>query len=455
MNLGKRGVLIVNEKKHEWIKTSITGEYILKLLKDPMSYLELLNNITCYYEVCVEDIEEIILKTLLSFYSHNIITIDGESNNNEPQYIVNENNELQQIWLNITNRCNYSCPQCFSKIDNADLHLSLQIVEDLMLQASELSVTDITISGGEPSLHPNFVDIVKAVKNNNIPVKVITNGTIVDLNSEILNQLRYYVDDVQISFDGICANTHDQIRGIGAFEKALNALKFFKDGNARVGIGFTPLLENISELENLYDFGFLHEVDYLHISRPSAPSNVNYCNKEEFLSERFFGQVIDQVSKLREREQRFREMYRAMERKYPMIYASFIPHLNMIDNVKKERCSAGITTISIMEDGEVYPCVSMSTNRKKELSCGNIYSAKLKDIHVNARNKMIQSFSVNDNKDCKKCIFKFFCGGGCRSTGNNIYDHDSSCSEFKKRYVQFVKNISLTNVRALSRKNEQ
>ncbi|MGH3808361.1 MAG: radical SAM protein, partial [Pseudonocardiaceae bacterium] len=79
----------------------------------------------------------------------------------------------------------------------------------------------LTILGGEPTLHPDYTDVIRfATELGYEHVITTSNG----LNPAIRKFRRMQPDDfayIQISLDGGCADSHDQVRGKGTFDEAL------------------------------------------------------------------------------------------------------------------------------------------------------------------------------------------------------------------------------------------
>ncbi len=127
---------------------------------------------------------------------------------------------------------------------------------------------------------------------------------------------------------------------------------------------------------------------------------------------------------------------------------SFDPASELLKPIKKQRCAAGILTIAINEKGDCFPCSALSVAR----SYGNLKKDSLKNIYTDMRKEMINSFSVDRDEECLSCDFRYFCGGGCRATGDDITNKDLFCDTLKERYRTFLKDLSKPVSR--SEKNE-
>ena len=63
--------------------------------------------------------------------------------------------------IQITNTCHMLCPHCMQRSDAQQRHMSMETVEQCARHAEELGVMAVMISGGEPTEHPQFKEIVK------------------------------------------------------------------------------------------------------------------------------------------------------------------------------------------------------------------------------------------------------------------------------------------------------
>ena len=128
---------------------------------------------------------------------------------------------LNSIFLHITTRCNLSCSHCYiASPANDDLPLSL--ILRLIDEMQEHHCGSATLSGGEPLLHPEIRTLLDYAAPK-IKLQLLTNGTLIDREwAEFLAQT---ISSIQISVDGSTHETHDAIRGDGAFERTMRAVE--------------------------------------------------------------------------------------------------------------------------------------------------------------------------------------------------------------------------------------
>lgn len=129
----------------------------------------------------------------------------------------------QRLVLELTNACNLHCIMC----GRDDINFTLTTFDINYLKKLENildKIEKVTLFGwGEPTLHPNFKEILEYL--NNFPVKkyFVTNGMRLD---KIKNYLfDYKVDIMAISLDGGCASTNNRIRVGSDFDFIVKQLK--------------------------------------------------------------------------------------------------------------------------------------------------------------------------------------------------------------------------------------
>ena len=110
------------------------------------------------------------------------------------------------IRLSITDVCNFKCGYCLPngfKIDKSDnrTFLSLEEIKRLAKGLSELGVSKIRLTGGEPTIRKDFYEIVKVIKNSSGINKTVitTNGYKLDKFAEQL--VESGLDGINISID--------------------------------------------------------------------------------------------------------------------------------------------------------------------------------------------------------------------------------------------------------------
>ncbi len=124
----------------------------------------------------------------------------------------------------LTYACNLACTHCLSSSGRRDpRELSTDECLTVIDELERMKVFYVNIGGGEPTVRPDFWELVDYATAHSVGVKFSTNG--VKITPTVARRLAAsdYVD-VQISLDGATATVNDAVRGTGSFDTALRAM---------------------------------------------------------------------------------------------------------------------------------------------------------------------------------------------------------------------------------------
>lgn len=150
---------------------------------------------------------------------------------------------LSTLWVQVTGTwCNLQCVHCINSSGPTDpwlKSLDTETVKRHVMEAEALGVKEIYFTGGEPFLHQDILELL-ACSLRVAPTTVLTNGTrITEKTADALGALAgesLYSLEIRVSVDDIDPEANDRIRGKGAFDKAIRAIRLL---HAR---GLLPIL---------------------------------------------------------------------------------------------------------------------------------------------------------------------------------------------------------------------
>jgi [mycofactocin precursor peptide]-tyrosine decarboxylase / 3-amino-5-[(4-hydroxyphenyl)methyl]-4,4-dimethylpyrrolidin-2-one synthase len=125
----------------------------------------------------------------------------------------------------LTYACNLSCVHCLSSSGRRDpRELSTGQAKAVIDELQRMQVFYVNIGGGEPTVRPDFWELVDYATAHDVGVKFSTNG--LKISPAVAARLAGsdYVD-VQISLDGATADVNDAVRGAGSYAMALRAME--------------------------------------------------------------------------------------------------------------------------------------------------------------------------------------------------------------------------------------
>ncbi len=233
-----------------------------------------------------------------------------------------------------TMRCNLDCYGCYASQYEKNQELSTEEIHRILREAKAIGVFFITLSGGEPFIRPDLLDIFAA--HDDMYFQVYTNGTFIDRTlARILARLGNVLP--AISVEGFEEET-DARRGPGHFQRVLSAMKNLREEGVLFGFSATATRQNSEliisdELVNFYAsrgcfIGWFF--NYMPIGK---------------------GPTMDLMPTPQQRIHRRRRLVE-LRRKTPMILADFWNDGPLVGG-----CIAGDRYLHINSRGEVEPCV--------------------------------------------------------------------------------------------------
>ncbi|MGI9536625.1 MAG: radical SAM protein [Desulfocapsaceae bacterium] len=161
--------------------------------------------------------------------------------------------------LEITNRCNMSCPLCFTDAHHTAPDVGFdEIVKRLDTLLNLAGPIPLQISGGEPTLHPQLGGVVAEAKSRGFRnIELVTNGVKISTDPDYLDAL---VDRgltaVYLQFDGLRRQTYEAIRGQDMSEVRMRSIETIRKARicCTLAVAVTPQV-NDRELGDIVEFG--------------------------------------------------------------------------------------------------------------------------------------------------------------------------------------------------------
>src|SRR5271154_4744236 len=151
----------------------------------------------------------------------------------------------------LTYACNLSCVHCLSSSGRRDPgELSTAECKAVIDTLERMQVFYVNIGGGEPTVRPDFWELVDYATAHHVGVKFSTNGVRIDAAVARRLAASDYVD-VQISVDGATAEVNDAVRGAGSYAMAIRAMRHLAEAGFRgFKISVVVTRQNVSQLDD-------------------------------------------------------------------------------------------------------------------------------------------------------------------------------------------------------------
>jgi len=150
------------------------------------------------------------------------------------------------VQVELTEACNLSCRFCYNSQQPRYSEHVFRILERL----AEQEVMQVTLTGGEPLLHPDFFAILKRACELFPNVMILSNGTLMD-EEAVARIHEHDILSVSVSVHGD-PRSHDALTCVsGSYAKAINAIRLFlKRGTIPIASNFVLTASNLSRLAN-------------------------------------------------------------------------------------------------------------------------------------------------------------------------------------------------------------
>jgi uncharacterized radical SAM superfamily Fe-S cluster-containing enzyme len=157
--------------------------------------------------------------------------------------------------IEVTSNCNLKCPMCFAESGPGGQNIEFDTYTKMVDRYVALEgVADILqLSGGEPTLHPDLVRMVRyAYEQPILAVMINTNGIRLAHDAGLVEELAAMRDRVEVylQFDGLEERTHERLRGEQLLETKLAALENLQRHNLRCSLVCT-----VDHNTNLHEVG--------------------------------------------------------------------------------------------------------------------------------------------------------------------------------------------------------
>ena len=137
------------------------------------------------------------------------------------------------VQIELTNVCSTKCAHCFRWSTTAVRQMSTELAKSLLTQLSDFGVRTITFSGGEPTQHSQFIELLTYASERKLGIGVLSNG--VGITEQALKAIHTHAQWFRISMDGSNRTVYQEVRsslpGQNAFDEVMITLQRFKQLN--------------------------------------------------------------------------------------------------------------------------------------------------------------------------------------------------------------------------------
>ncbi|QTA38362.1 GTP 3',8-cyclase MoaA [Thermosipho ferrireducens] len=161
------------------------------------------------------------------------------------------NREIRYARISITNRCNYRCTYCY--LDNVRKEeMTLNEYEKLFEALKSIGIRKVRITGGEPTVRKDVIDIVKLASSNFKEVNMTTNGHFV---KELASRLKKAgLSGLNISLDTLNERLFERITGVDGLKNVLEGIEEALIVGLKVKLNTVLTVDTKNEIFELINF---------------------------------------------------------------------------------------------------------------------------------------------------------------------------------------------------------
>lgn len=326
------------------------------------------------------------------------------------------------IYLMLTENCNYRCDFCIrNNLSHQDNHISKDHIVDAMnILHHEYPNAILILTGGEPTIHPQFVEILNEAVSIFKYVQIASNGSFgEDVANNISNLLAEKNLFLQMSLDGT-KETHDSIRGHGAFDRVMRNLLRMNNYWNRVGLAATVPPQNYENIKQLAIY--LNDYKFHSFKVTSVVEHSDLFLKD--FSNNRWNSLVDELLPLCN--------YNLVIQKI-LDFDLMDEVLNRDPNIRvTSNCGRGIQQIYVNSQMDVLACTC------QQETLGNILTDDFSEIKKRIKQSSI--IQISPKSVCYKCKYVHICNGGCPGYSTHFWGEpnmgDIRCPIVKEHYLK-------------------
>jgi MoaA/NifB/PqqE/SkfB family radical SAM enzyme len=287
--------------------------------------------------------------------------------------------------VDLTNRCNHRCSFCFYAehigIDSEKPSLEIDVLKERLVEAKKLGTRAISFTGGgEPTIHKNYLEIIKFCKETGFDVGTITKGSaITERNVDsLIDNLQW----IRISLAGGDRESYKKVQGVDQFDLILKNIKLLakrkteRKSNLNIGVRTLVTPENITTLENFVRIIRNENINYYQI----APDQFS-SDKGEFWNAKESQEIFKNVKHI------------LVENKINLLTTTYVAAQENLDY--PTTCYAHFFMLAILAEGYVTFC--KNARGEEKFYIGNIYKNSLEEIWNDTTTKNLEKWVKPNN----------------------------------------------------------
>ena len=321
----------------------------------------------------------------------------------------------------LTYRCNFYCRHCYVPFSyRKHKELKTKEIFSILDQLADIGCFYLGLTGGEPFMRKDMLDILFFAKRKGFEVIIYSNGSLID--EEMAEELaRLRPNKVDITIPAVSTDAFERISGVaGSRDKVFKAIEFLYEKKVNLGFKSCVLKENEGEIKDIESFA--KSLDALHRLDDMLLPCLN-GSKEPY---KYRGQRTEnRGQKTEDRKQRTDE-----DR----------PQLCIAETANRRpptsdlfKCGVGVTQAAITPSGELKMCLMIDYPKYR------ILNSSLGDVWGELKG-LVKGIKPDEDYQCDKCELKAYCKR-CPARGWIYNKNFTSCDPESKHYAEGLRGL--------------
>ncbi|MFL6253775.1 MAG: radical SAM protein [Pyrinomonadaceae bacterium] len=332
-------------------------------------------------------------------------------------------------WLELTRRCDLACPHCYIDGGRArDNEMSTERWRSLLDEMAEMGVWAVAFTGGEPTLHPDFAELVRYARERDLLVGVATHGLF--LTDELLDSLPRDGVIISVSVD-------DLHKGRGgresSAERAMESILRARSHGFLTNVMTNTHRGNIDGLADLMHWAEGHGVSVRSV--PFSPMGRAKMRRD--LENR--PEDVERAAEFWLRECEWEHQYH----REAGLCVGIIFNYGLSLGYMTSRCSSGRFLCYVAADGTVFPCTMCVS--ENIFAAGSVRERPFAEVwreHWEIRNYSWANFAST----CEGCVIndpKYYCASRCPAMSHARHGTYFGCGASEFEILSTIHRTSL------------
>ncbi len=325
-----------------------------------------------------------------------------------------EHNVPLAATFELTPFCNFSCVMCYVHLKEEDAKKQGSVLSadewlEIARQAKAMGTLEITLTGGEPFVHPDFWKIYSELNKMGFLITILSNGSLIDENT--IEKFREHGMPYRMKLTVYGASNETYLKTCGSadgFTRVSKAIDLLKEAGVPLSLTSTIVKENADDLQEIYSFAREKGLPMQHTITVvnSARGSLNSIASSRFALSDFPEELTVE------------ELERS---KFPPLKSPFA------------WCASYRTSLWITWHGHLQLCAFMNTPYTS-------WSGNLRSDYEAMHEKLEK---IKSPTECNDCKWKDFCqrcpGTLCAESSDPEKTSESLCDMAKKLYEIYAR----------------